>query len=139
MDTVPPPPPAAAATAPAASGTDDKTIGLLSYLTFIGWIVALVLRNQNATKTSASAFHLRQSLGLHLTGFAGWIGIWIVCIILAFIPVLGLILAPLCWLAFLISMVVLWVIGFIGAINGQQKLVPVLGPLYQKIFANAFV
>jgi len=35
-------------------------------------------------------------------------------------------------------MIVLLVMGFISAIQGQMKPVPVMGPLYQKWFGNAF-
>jgi uncharacterized membrane protein len=125
MDTVPPPPtpPAAAATAE-ASPSDDKTVAIVSYLTVIGFIIALVMRGNR--RSPFVAFHLRQMLGLIITSFC--------CSFLLIIPILG-------WIAFFFlwfGMLVLWFIGFLSALNGTTKLVPVLGAQYQKWFANAF-
>ena len=38
------------------------------------------------------------------------------------------------WLGFFI----LWIMGLIAAVNGQQKPMPVVGEYYQKWFAGAF-
>ena len=43
---------------PAASGIDGKTIAIISYLTWIGWIIAFVLYNSN--KSKLAAYHLRK-------------------------------------------------------------------------------
>jgi uncharacterized membrane protein len=121
MDTSPPPPPATSAPAPAP---DDKTIALLAYLTIVGFIIAIVMHNSK--KTKLGAFHLRQALGLFLTGF--------VCAFVNIIPILGQIV----FFLVMIGLFVLWIIGLIGAVNGQYKLVPILGASYQKWFGNAF-
>ena len=141
MDTTPPPatppgtaapPPSGAAPIsgipPAASTTEDKTVAILSYLTLLGFIAAIIIHSNK--KTQLGAYHLRQALGIFLT----WIGVAVCQFVLLFIPVLG-------WLAVLalwISMIVMLVMGFISAIQGQMKPVPVMGPLYQKWFGNAF-
>jgi len=117
-------PPVATATAT----TEDRTVAILAYITLIGFIVAIVMHGNK--KTPLGSFHLRQALGLFLTGLV----CWPVNIILAFIPILGW----LCILAIWVSLVVLWVIGLIAAASGEQKPVPVLGVNYQKWFANAF-
>lgn len=124
-DTVIPP------AAPAASA-EDRTAAILTYITIIGFIIAIVMHN--GKKTALGAFHLRQGLGLFLTGIV----IWIPCMIIGFIPVLNLSLVVL-WPAILIGLFVLWIMGLIAAINGQQKPMPVLGEHYQKWFAGAFV
>jgi len=118
METTTPPPTASAATAmpSAASTTEDKTVAIVSYLTLIGFIVAIVLNSNK--KTKLGAYHLRQMLGLFLTS--------LVCII----PILGWLLA--------IAILVLWVMGLMSAINGQMKPVPMLGAMYQKWFGTAF-
>ena len=36
------------------------------------------------------------------------------------------------------SMLVLWILGLVAAINGQMKPMPVVGPLYQKWFGTTF-
>lgn len=126
MDT-PPSAPAAAPTA-VASSSEDKTVAIVSYLTLIGFIVAVVLHGNK--KTDLGAFHLRQTLGIFLTGVC----CWFVNIILAFIPIIG-------WLAIFaiwIGLLVFWLMGLIAAASGQKKPVPLLGEHYQKWFANTF-
>ena len=118
-------------TAPAptnAAASEDKTTAILSYLTLIGFIVAIIMHGSK--KTKLGAYHLRQSLGLVLTS----IGVGIAATVIAFIPFVGWIVSLCAWL----GIFVLWVIGLIAAINGQQKPVPLLGEQYQKWFGTAF-
>ncbi len=102
-----------------SGGTDPKVVGIVSYITLIGWIVALVLNNP---KTEHGSFHVRQALGVLLTAIlSGFVFI---------IPVLG-------WIAGLIGYVlafVMWIMGLISAIQGEQKVVPVLGAKFQEWF-----
>jgi uncharacterized membrane protein len=122
MDNTPPP-----AAAPAAV-SEDKTVAILSYLTIIGFIVAIVLHGRG--KTRLGSFHLRQALGLFLTFIVAG-----VCnAVLALVPLIG-------WLAILViwlGLVVMWVLGLIGAAQGQMKPVPVLGETFQKLLGTAF-
>jgi uncharacterized membrane protein len=118
----------AAATPSPVSTTEDKTVAIVSYLTLLGFIVAIVLHSSK--KTRLGAFHLRQTLGLFLTGIA----VGICQMILALIPIVGLIAIFALW----ISMLVLWVMGLIAAVNGQMKPMPVVGPMFQKCFGNTF-
>jgi len=97
------------------NSTDDKTVAILSYITIIGWIVALVLHGNN--KTQLGAYHLRQSLGLFICMF-----------ILAWIPLVGWILNIVLF-AFLI-------VGLIYAVQGEQKPVPLIGDFFQNIFSG---
>ena len=49
--------------------TDNgKTIAIIAYITLIGWIIALVMHNNN--KTALGAYHIRQMLGIMLLGLA---------------------------------------------------------------------
>jgi uncharacterized membrane protein len=114
--------------APASPAGEDRTVAILSYLTIIGFIVAIVLHGTK--KTALGSFHLRQTLGMIVTGLACGVGGFI----LAFIPFVGWMMLPLVWLGFL----VLWLMGLIAAASGQLKPVPVLGEHFQKWFANAF-
>ncbi len=117
--------------APTATAKEDSTVALLAYITIIGFIIAIVMHSSK--KTALGAFHLRQMLGLVVTGFV----IWIPCMIISMIPMVNLVMILL-GPAILIAMFVFWVMGFIAAINGQQKPVPLVGEHYQKWFANAF-
>jgi uncharacterized membrane protein len=132
MDPTTPPPVSAAASAapppPMASATEDKTVAILSYLTLLGFIVAIVLHSSK--KTQLGAFHLRQALGILLTA----LGVIVADFILIFIPILGWLCMFLLW----ISILGLLVMGVIGAIQGTMKPLPVVGPMYQKWFGNAF-
>lgn len=123
-----------AAPAPAPAVTEDRTVAIISYLTLIGFIIAIVLFGQPGKKTALNGFHLRQNLGLLIASFVVFFAISII----GFIPVIGLItllLSPVCGIGFL----VLWIMGLLGAVNGEQKPVPVIGAKIQEIFKGAFV
>lgn len=95
--------------------SDAKLVGVLSYITIIGWIVAIILHNNK--RSEFGAFHLRQSLGLFLTG-----------LILSWIPVLG-------WIAW-IAVIALLIVGLIYAIQEEMKTVPLVGDFYQNILSG---
>ena len=120
METTMPP----SQTAAAASAGEDKTVAIISYLTLIGFIIAIVMHN--GKKTQLGAFHLRQALGLIITWFiAGFIMV---------IPVLGWIAGPI----LLLGTFVLWILGLVAAAGGHMKPVPILGEQFQKWFGGAF-
>ena len=116
------PPPIAATTG------EDKTSAVLSYLTLVGFIIAVILHGNR--KTRLGAFHLRQSLGLMLTSIAlGAAGFTIM-----FVPFIGWLICVALW----VGLAVLWVIGLVGAISGEMKPVPIIGEYYQQWFGTAF-
>lgn len=118
-----------ASTAPLNSvTTEDKTTAIVSYLTLIGFVVAVVLHGQK--KTRLGAYHLRQMLGLMIVSVALMIG----GTILAFIPFIGWLISLAAW----VGLLVLWITGLIAAANGEQKPVPVLGVRFEKWFGRAF-
>lgn len=103
---------------------DQKTISWVSYITLIGWIIALVSYNNSPVKSSLARFHLRQSLGLMLM----WIAIYIIAMASVFvIGLLGFLFTIL-----YLAVFVLWVLGLIAAANGEEKPVPVIGDFFQK-------
>lgn len=105
---------------------DSKTISWVSYLTLIGWIIAYVSYTNSSRKQQLAAFHLRQSLGLISSGIALYAGFWMLVFL---VPMLSFLIS-LIWIA----LVVLWVLGFIGALNGEEKPVPVAGVYFQQWF-----
>lgn len=118
------PPPVAAP----AGVSEDKTAAILSYLTVVGFIIAVVLHGQK--KTRLGAFHLRQALGLYLAFVVAGALNWA----LVFIPVLG-------WLAIVVMWAVLvlgWVMGLIGAAQGQMKPALAIGKPLQDLLGTAF-
>ena len=102
---------------------DGKTLAMVSYLTYIGTIIAFILNNEK--KNEFAAFHLRQAVGLGI--------IFLLVELLTAFSFHGILKST-----FYIFLLVLWFIGFIGAINGEYKKVPILGDAFQKWFKNYF-
>ena len=98
---------------------EGKTMAIISYLTFIGTIVAFIMNNEK--KNSFASFHIRQMVGIILLG--------IVINLISRFADIGMI----GWLLGLFPFV-LWVMGFIGAIQGEEKKVPLLGDQFQEWF-----
>lgn len=105
---------------------DEKTTGIVSYLTWIGLLVVLIVRKE---KTEYTSFHIRQSLGIMITSFIAGI------IVYALSAALGTIGGLIGWLLYL-AVFVMWIIGFIGAVQEQKKLVPFLGDKFQEWFKS---
>ena len=110
---------------------EDRTVAILSYITVIGFIIAVVLHSSK--KTALGAFHLRQALGLLIS----FTVIWVALMIVAVIPIIGLITIPLFPLVGL-AVFVLAIMGLIAAANGKHTPVPVVGAHFQKWFATTF-
>jgi uncharacterized membrane protein len=116
---------------PLVNEESGKTAGIVSYFSLIGWLIAYFGMHQN-NKTSIGSYQLRQTLLLYIAAA----GIWIVLDIIL-IPIIlttgffGIYwLMNLLWIGFL----VLWIIGLIGAVNGQKKPIPIIGPMAQTMF-----
>ncbi|NDV17203.1 YtxH domain-containing protein [Muricauda sp. TY007] len=92
-----------------------KTVAIIAHLTIIGWIIAIIMNSSN--KTEIGSFYVRQVLGIGLLG-----------LVLGIIPVINLI----AW----IFPFILWLISLIGAINGTQKPVFLVGEHFQKWFKS---
>lgn len=98
-----------------------KTTAIISYLTLIGSIIAMVQNSE--VRNPFASFHIRQSLGLMLLFFAlgypvGYFDSWMVSS------------------AFYGFFFVLWLYGFLGVLQGQMNLIPFVGPLFQKAFKS---
>ena len=81
---------------------DKKATGIVAYLTWIGFLIALLAGDKEGAK-----FHLNQALVIFLFS------------LLSIIPCVGTIWA--------IFMVVCWFIGLIAAIKEEEKEVPLIG------------
>ena len=89
---------------------DKKTTGIVAYLTWIGLVIAFVAGDKEGAK-----FHLNQALVIFLAGIIlGVVGV---------IPILGWIVA----LVGGIFLFVCWIMGFVYAIQGVEKEVPLIG------------
>lgn len=100
---------------------DDKTTAFIAYLTWIGLIVAIVMNNSQ--RSDLVSYHIRNMIGLSLLSacisILSWIGI-------PFISISGLVIA----------LVILWFIGFLGALKGEKKEIPFLGKFFQDWFKS---
>ena len=99
---------------------DGKTVAILAYITIIGLIIAFVLNTEK--KNTITLFHIKQSLGIALTGLIlGLIGL---------IPIIG-------WIVNIFGFFILfymWIMGIKNAIDEKKKAVPILGETYLKWF-----
>jgi uncharacterized membrane protein len=103
------------------SAENEKQTAIIAYLTLIGTVIAIFMNSEN--KNSFASFHIRQALGIFLTFFAlgypiGYFDSWMVSS------------------AFYIFFFILWIYGFMGALNGEQKEVPLVGGFYQQLFKS---
>ena len=99
-----------------------KNAAIVSYITIIGSIIAIFM-NQDENRSNFASFHIRQALGIFLTFFLlgypiGYFDNWMVTA------------------SFWVFIFVLWFYGFISCLNGETKIVPFLGPFFQKFFKN---
>lgn len=101
--------------------SEGKTIAIISYFWVIGLIIAIVMNSSK--KNHFASFHIRQMIGLTLLSL---INGWIIYKYIGSMAggIVGIILF------------VLWVIGFIGAIKGEEKSVPLLGDQFQDWFKS---
>ncbi len=87
-----------------------KVTGIVSYISWIGWIVAFLAGDKEGAK-----FHLNQSLIL-------MIAMMVVSILSAFGGFIALV-AGLCSLVLL----VFWIMGLIAACKEEEKALPIIG------------
>ena len=102
------------------SSNDGKTVAIISYLTLIGLIVAIIMNNKE--KTSLGQFHIRQSIGISVTGMA--LGL------LRFVPGIGGIAISIVGVILLIALI----LGLLAAFSGEKKALPFIGEKYQEWF-----
>ncbi len=94
-----------------------KTTAIISYIT----IIALVLNNSK--KNSFASFHIRQMIGLNILQI---LNTWII----------GTYISEMASSVVGIGLLVLWVIGFMGVMKGEEKKVPIVGDQFQEWFKN---
>lgn len=97
---------------------EGKTTGIISYLWWIGLIIAFFMNNTK--KNTFASFHIRQSLGLCLFSLAS-------NLISAYVS------STAGWILGIVSFA-LWIIAFIGVLQGQEKKIPLLGDMFQNWF-----
>jgi len=89
---------------------DKRTTGIVAYITFIGLFVALLAGDREGAK-----FHINQSLVI-------WIG-YLISAVIWTLPLIGWLLN---WLLSIFLLICI-IIGIIGAINEDEREVPIIG------------
>jgi len=90
----------------------NKTMGIIAYILFI-----IPLFVEPAKNSPYAKFHINNAMLIWI----GYIATWII----GFIPILGWIIAFVCNIA----LFVFWIIGLIGAINGEARKLPLIGDI----------
>lgn len=102
------------------SGQQNRNIAIISYITPLGLIIAFLLNKDE--KAALTTYHIRQSLGLALTGLA--------LSIAGTFPLVG----NLIFFVGFLGLLFLWIKGIIHAINGKEEPVPLVGKKYDEWF-----
>lgn len=96
-----------------------KVTDIVSYLTPVGLIIAFVMGDRENSR-----FHLNQALVLFLTSLL----MDVVRRVIGWLPLVGW-LAKLLISLFGIVWIILWIIGILSAISGEEKKIPILGEI----------
>lgn len=111
-------------------GMTDNVAGMLAYVTIIPAILFLVIEPYN--KNRFVRFHAFQNIFLHVAAVVAWIAFIILSAVLAFIPILGHLVALLLWLVLSVGLLIVWVMLLIKANQGQMWKLPVIGDMAEK-------
>jgi uncharacterized membrane protein len=100
---------------------EGKTIAIISYITWIGTIIAFLMNNDK--RNYFASFHIRQSMGLAILSLLNSF------VIIKFFDfwTLGIIS---------LSIFILRIVGLVGAIQGEEKRIPLFGDAFQDWFKN---
>jgi len=100
---------------------DSKVWAFLSvFLSVLGVVLAYLLKKDD----SYVMHYAKQSLVL----VVAWVILWVLNFVLVFIPFVGRFVFWILWL----GLVVLWVMGWVYALSGEKKEIPVLGSFASK-------
>lgn len=101
---------------------DNKVMAILSYIGLLFLVPLLAAKDSKFAR-----YHTNQGLVLFIADLIVGAAVSVVGAVLAFIPVLGWIVASLVSLAAGIAILALMIIGIINAANGKAKELPVIG------------
>ena len=113
-----------------AKEDEGKVFAIIAYLLgIIGFLIVLLAKKDN----KFAMYHAKQALVLCVAAIAGYIVVMIVSLILVFIPAIGPILSTLLWLALVIVVIYMVVLGIINAVNLKETPLPYIGEYAEKI------
>ena len=96
-----------------------RTTAIIAYLTIVGSLISITMNLE--PKYDFARFHTRQAFGLHLgfLGFAIFLSQWF---------------NFYAWSALYLCYFILWIYGFMGALQGKKREVPLVGSYFQRWF-----
>lgn len=109
------------------STDNGKTASIVSYFWFIGWLIAYFAMYKD-NKTDLARYQLRQTLLFHIATTVISYGSGLLIVSTGGLSIYYLL--RIVQFGFLI----LWIIGLIGAINGEKKPIPFIGERAQTMF-----
>jgi len=120
-----------------STGDNGKTAGIVSYLTIVGWLIAFFAMHKDS-KTELGSYQLRQTLLFHIVSI---VVSWVLAMVFATVlyssgPLAGFsLIVGLNWIV-RVGFFILWLIGFLGAINGEKRPIPLIGDRAQTMFST---
>ena len=95
---------------------DGKAYAFLGvFLSIVGFIIVLLAKKEN----KYAMYYATQGLVLFIAYMIGWI----VTAVIGWIPIIGWIVTAVIW----IFLFIVWLIGWINALSGVKKPLPVIG------------
>lgn len=126
-----PPPPPRAVPPPASADLPENLACTLTYaLGVLSGVLFLVLEPYSANPRIR--FHAMQSLFFSGAAFVAWFGLLLASGMLAFIPILGVIVGSVVLAVFGLAMLAIWVVLMVKAYQGETWKLPILGDLAEK-------
>lgn len=112
---------------------DGKTAGIVSYFTIVGWLIAYFAMYKD-NKTELASYQLRQTLLYHIASIIIYYAAAAIFAAMVFSG--GFSFGYSIFWIIKVGLFVIWVIGLIGAINGEKKPIPFIGDKAQSVFSS---
>ena len=112
---------------PTLGGGEGKTVAILSYLTFIGWLIGYFGFHQGR-RTSLGSYHLRQGLYMFLFFFIVYVALRVL------LAVTGAVFIVYIMNIVNVIYLILAIVGVINALNGVEKPLPFIGKKAESYF-----
>lgn len=117
----------------------DATVGIVAYITLIGFIIAIVLNgSKEGEEKKFGAFHLRQALGLIIFSIGFYIVIAILSAVLLSISWTMLSIVSILGMVLWLGVLALLIMGIMNAANKTYKPLPVIGEMINKMLGKTF-
>lgn len=100
---------------------DGKLAAIISHLFFLGPIIALFINEEQ--KDPFGSFYIRQNFGITI-------------IFLLIGALMGFVQYASAMYAFYLFIFIIWLYSFMGAITNKYNLLPIIGPVFQKMFSR---